>query len=100
MHVLFKCEFLLSINSSKHCPDGTKLIIVLSAIIFLCSVDIFKVTEQLLWRRDTCESGNPAKGVLPSKICKKLFFFVILTIQGNVEAEKTPQRRICEHLCE
>lgn len=57
MHVLFKYELLCSINSYKHCPDGTKLMIVLFVIIFSWLVAIFKISEQLLWKRDMCENG-------------------------------------------
>lgn len=53
MHVLFKYELLCSINLYKHCPDGAKLMIVLFLIIFSWLVAIFKISEQLLWKRDT-----------------------------------------------
>lgn len=57
MHVLFKYELLCSINSYKHCPDGAKLMIVLFLIIFSWLVAVFKISEQLLWKRDTCGNG-------------------------------------------
>lgn len=57
MHVLFKYELLCSINSYKHCPDGAKLMIVVFPIIFSWLVAIFKISELLLWKRDTCENG-------------------------------------------
>lgn len=57
MHMLFKYELFCSINSYKHCPDGAKLMIVLFLIIFSWLVAIFKIGEQLLWKRDTCENG-------------------------------------------
>lgn len=57
VHVLFKYEYLCSINSYKHCPDGTKLMTALFVIIFSWHVVIFKISEQLLWKRDTCENG-------------------------------------------
>lgn len=57
VHVLFKYELLCSINSYKHRPDGTKLMIVLFVIIFSWLVAIFKISEQLLWKRDKCENG-------------------------------------------
>lgn len=57
MHMLFKYELLCSINSYKHCPHGTKLMIVLFVIIFSWLLATFKISEQLLWKRDTRENG-------------------------------------------